>query len=257
VVVYSSTSKLVSIMQNQPQILASVALPGLSHMKTSESRERILQATTSLTQAMLLLAGGIVCVILAVNQQFVTWWLGASFFGGMPLTVILLLTFLLRQADYTLAVTLFAFGHEKLLSIRALVDGAISVAIAILMVRHWGLPGVAFGFLCGAAFVSIPTDIFLLTRTLDLSVAGVIRPYVPYVWRFAVVGCIALAIRRWLGAPNVLHLALTTSIVGLVYLLLVMPYVWSTPLRGYIQGATATLGSAMRARVLGWSDKSL
>jgi O-antigen/teichoic acid export membrane protein len=243
VVVYSSTNKLIAVLQNQPQILASVALPGISHMKTSESRERILQATTSLTQAMLLLAGGIVCVILAANQQFITLWLGAQFFGGMQLTVILLLTFLLRQADYTLAVTLFAFGHEKLLSIRALTDGAVSVAIAFLLVRHWGLVGVAFGFLCGAAFISIPADIFLLTRTLQMPVAGVIRPYVPYAWRFAVAGSFALAVRHWLGAPNVLHLALTTSIVGLAYLLLVMPYVWSTPLRGYIQGATATLGS--------------
>jgi O-antigen/teichoic acid export membrane protein len=251
VVVYSSTNKLIAVLQNQPQILASVALPGISHMKTSESRERILQATTSLTQAMLLLAGGIVCVILAANQQFITLWLGAQFFGGMQLTVILLLTFLLRQADYTLAVTLFAFGHEKLLSIRALTDGAVSVAIAFLLVRHWGLVGVAFGFLCGAAFISIPADIFLLTRTLQMPVAGVIRPYVPYAWRFAVAGSFALAVRHWLGAPNVLHLALTTSIVGLAYLLLVMPYVWSTPLRGYIQGATATLGSAMRSRVLG------
>lgn len=256
VVVYASTNKLITVLQNQPQILASVALPGISHMKTSESRERILKATTSLTQAMLLLAGGIVCIILAVNQQFITLWLGAHFFGGMQLTVILLLTFLLRQADYTLAVTLFAFGHEKLLSIRALVDGAISVAIAFLLVRRFGLVGVAFGFLCGAAFASIPADIFLLTRTLQLSVSDVIRPYVPYVWRFAVAGCAALAVRRWLGAPNVPHLVLTTSIVGAVYLLLVMPYVWSTPLRGYIQDATATLGSAMRTRVLGWSDKA-
>ena len=30
------------------------------------------------------------CIILAVNQQFVTLWLGAHFFGGMQLTVILL-----------------------------------------------------------------------------------------------------------------------------------------------------------------------
>jgi hypothetical protein len=39
-----------------------------------------------------------------------------------------------------------------------------------------------------------------------------------------------------------------------VYLLLVLPYVWTTPLRGYIEGAFATLTSAMRARVLGWSN---
>jgi hypothetical protein len=43
-------------------------------------------------------------------------------------------------------------------------------------------------------------------------------------------------------------------VVGLVYLLLVIPYVWSTPLRGYIQTAMATVTSSMRARVLGWSN---
>jgi O-antigen/teichoic acid export membrane protein len=256
VVVYSSTNKLISVLQNQPQTLASVALPGLSHMKTSESRERILQATTSLTQAMLLLAGAVFCIILAINQPFVTWWLGQHFFGGMQLTVILLLTFLLRQADYTLAVTLFAFGHEKLISIRALVDGALSVAIAFLLVGHWGMVGVAFGFFCGAALVSIPADVFLLTRTLQVSVAELSRPYLPYLWRFGVVGCVAIAVRNWFGAPNLPHMLITSSIVGLVYLLLVIPYVWSTPLRGYIQGATSTLTSAMRTRVLGWSGRA-
>jgi O-antigen/teichoic acid export membrane protein len=254
VVVYSSTNKLIAVLQNQPQILASVALPGLSHMKASESRERTLLATTSLTQGMLLLAGGIACVILAANQQFVTLWLGAQFFGGLTLTAILLVTFLLRQADYTLAVTLFAFGHEKWISIRALVDGVVSVAIAFLLVHRWGMAGVAFGFFCGAAFVSVPADIFLLARTLQVSIRTLSQPYLPYVWRFAVTGCVALAVRNWFGAPNLLHLAITTCTVGVVYLLLVLPYVWTTPLRGYIEGAVATLTSAMRARVLGWSN---
>jgi O-antigen/teichoic acid export membrane protein len=260
VVVYSSTSKLITVLQNQPQILAGVALPGISHMRTSESRERILGATTSLTQAMLLLAGGVFCIILAVNQQFVTWWLrrlpagGAHFFGGMRFTFILLLTFLLRQADYTLAVTLFAFGHEKWLSIKALVDGAVSVALALLLVRYWGIAGVAFGFLCGATFVSIPADFVLLKRTLQISAQDLSRPYLPYVWRFAVMGCVALGIDRWLGAPDLPNIIATASITGLFYLLLVMPYVWSTPLRGYIQGATTSLASAMRTLVQGWYD---
>jgi O-antigen/teichoic acid export membrane protein len=256
IVIYNSTSRLITVLQNQPQILASVALPGISHMKTSESRERVLQSTTSLTQAMLLLAGGVFCVILAVNQQFVTLWVGAHRFGGIQMTVILLLTFLLRQTDYTLAVTLFAFGHEKWLSIKALMDGAVSVGIAMLLVRHWGLSGVACGYLCGALIISIPADFILLSRTLQASIRELSRPYLPYVWRFAVVGGVALAVRSWFGAPSVLHLALATSIVGVVYLLLVIPYVWTTPLRGYIQTTTATLASAMRTRVLGWSNNA-
>ena len=254
VVVYSTTSKLIAVLQNQPQILASVALPGLSHMRTSESRERILRATTSLTQAMLLLAGGVFCIILAVNRQFVTLWLGPHFFGGMQLTVILLITFVFRQADYTLGVTLFAFGHEKMISLRGLADGVVSVAVAFLLVKHWGMPGVAMGFLCGVTLVSIPADLYLLSRTLQISLADLSRPYLPFLWRFVVAGGIALLVRNWFGSPSVLHLAITTSIVGLAYLMLLLPYIWTTPMRGYIQDATATVTSAMRTRVLGWSN---
>jgi hypothetical protein len=63
---------------------------------------------------------------------------GSAFLWRHATHRILLLTFLLRQADYTLAVTLFAFGHEKLISIRALVDGVVSVAIAFLLVGPFG-----------------------------------------------------------------------------------------------------------------------
>lgn len=254
VVVYSSTAKLINVLQNQPQILASVALPGLSHMKNSESRDRTLQVTTSLTQGMLMLAGAVFCIILGVNQEFVAFWLrhegGSRLFGGMTLTGILLLTFLLRQIDYTLAVTLFAFGHEKRLSIKALIDGAVCVLVAFLLVGHWGMVGVACGFLCGAVLVSIPADVFLLSRALQVSIGELSRPYFPYLWRIAVVGSLALAVRNWLGAPDLLHLAITTSVVGVFYLLLMLPYVWTTPLRGYIEGALATVTSAMRARVV-------
>ncbi|MGO9515444.1 MAG: hypothetical protein ACLPND_00205, partial [Candidatus Korobacteraceae bacterium] len=99
-----------------------------------------------------------------------------------------------------------------------------------------------------------PADFLMLSRTLEISFGQLSRPYLPFLWRFAVTGAVALAVRNWLGAPDLLHLVLSASIVGLVYLLLVLPYVWTTPLRGYIQDAAATLTSTMRARVLGWSN---
>jgi len=149
---------------------------------------------------------------------------------------------------------LFAFGHEKMISLRALTDGLVSVTIAILLVRHWGMPGVAFGFLCGIVFISIPWDVILLMKTLEISLAELGRPYLPMLWRIAAAGCFALAVHAWFPAPTVLRLGIAASGVGAVYLLLMIPYVWTTPLRGYIQDATSTVTSAMRTRVLGWSN---
>ncbi len=253
VVVYACTIKLITVLQNQPQILASVALPGLSHLKASEPRQQVLHKTISLTQAMLVLIGGVFCVVLAVNQQFVMVWLGPKFFGGIELTYLLLLNFLVRQIDYTLSMALFAFGYEKPLTIRTLLDGIVSFGLALILVQHFGLVGVAIGALCGGLCVALPTDVFLYMREFKLSFFGLLRPYAPYLWRFAVVGIAGLAFAAQFHAPNFFNLAIITTFVVLAYSLLVLPYAWRTPLRGYVEVTISALRSAMPSRILGWS----
>lgn len=246
VVVYSCTSKLITILQNQPSILAGAALPGLSHLKMSESRERILQATTSLTQAMLLLVGGVFCVVLSINQQFITVWLGARFFGGLRLTILLLLNFLVQQIDYTLAIALFAFGYEKLSAIRLLIDGVVSVILACIFVRTWGLAGVPLGFLLGTLLIAIPVDTFILAREFNVSILRLGRPYVSYLWRFALAGVAGWWIAARIGPSNLGSIALVAVLVGSIYLLLVFPYVWRTSLRTYILALIAPPLSVLR-----------
>jgi O-antigen/teichoic acid export membrane protein len=250
VVVYSCTSKLITILQNQPQVLAAAALPGLSQMKWSESHERILQATTSLTQAMLLLSGAVFCIILTVNQQFVTVWLGPRFFGGMQLTALLLLNFLCRQMDYTIAIALFAFGYEKLMAVRCLAEGIMSVVLATLLVGQFGLAGIALGFLCGTALIAIPIDVFLFTRELKISFFQMMRPYLAYIWRVALVGCMGLAIKSRLEPQSLVFVVAIAVVIGLVYLVTVFPYVWRTPLRAYIQTAVTAVFPSVGSRIV-------
>ena len=87
----------------------------------------------------------------------------------MKLTLLLLLNFLLRQIDYTFALALFAFGHERYTAIRCLVDGLVSVILASILVRYLGFEGVILGALCGAVLVSIPMDVFVLAREFEVS----------------------------------------------------------------------------------------
>jgi O-antigen/teichoic acid export membrane protein len=243
VVVYSSTSKLITVLQNQPQTFAAMALPGLTQMKASEERKRVQQTMTSLTQGMLLLTGGVFCVVLAVNRQFVTFWLGPQFFGGMRLTLLVLLSFLAGQVDYTLVIAMFAFGHEKFMSIRMLVCRAVSVVLASIFVRHFGMEGVPLGLLCGVLFVAIPADVYILIREFEISVFQLFRPYIPFLWRFALVGGIGVALMLRFGKPTLWSVVIGAISVGALYLLVVFPYVWRSPLRIYIESTVTALRS--------------
>jgi O-antigen/teichoic acid export membrane protein len=235
VVIYSCTGKLVQVLQQQPQVLASTALPGLSQMKTSEGRDRIRKATTCLTQAMIFVAGAIVCVVLPLNQQFINHWIGARYFGGVTLTALFLANFLLRLIDYTLAIALFAFGHEKLYAIRSLADGVFSVVLASILARPLGLNGVILGFLCGALLVAIPMDLRRFGKEFDVSILEAIRPYMAYLWRIAAVGAAAFLILRRIYLPNLFSLAVAGVLVGLLYLLVTWPYLRTSELGEYMR----------------------
>lgn len=256
VVVYSCTAKLVQVLQNQPQALASNAVPGLSHMKTSEPRDRIRTTATCLAQAMILVAGAVFCVVFALNHQFVNLWTGPRYFGGVALTMLLLVNFMARLLDYTLALALFAFGHEKLYAIRAVLDGLISVSLASVLVRFMGLQGVVIGFMCGALLVAIPMDLYLFAREFEVTILQAMQPYVASLWRIVAVGTAAFFILRRIDIPNLPALMAAGAGVLLVYLLVIVPHVRGSELAGYIQTATAGFRAGMRTRVLSWSNNS-
>jgi O-antigen/teichoic acid export membrane protein len=257
VVIYSCTGKLVQVLQNQPQSLASYALPGLSQMKASESRERIRSVATSLTQAMVLVGGAILCMVLPLNQQFVIHWTGAQFFGGILLTVLFLVNFIARLIDYTLALALFAFGYEKIYAMRSILDSIVSVGLACALVRPFGLQGVLLGFLGGALLVAIPMDLYFFAREFQVTLLDAARPYFPYLWRAAVVGGAAYALLGRIEMPNLVVVGIAAGAVGLVYSLISWPYVRRNELGGYILAATAGLRAGLKARLNNWRNKHL
>ena len=257
VVVYSCTAKLVQVLQNQPQSLANYALPGLSQMKASESRDRIRKAATCLTQAMVLVGGAIFCVVLPLNHQFVSLWTGPRYFGGLTLTVILLVNFMARLIDSTLSIALFAFGYEKLYAIRSILDGLVSATLAIILVRPLGLPGVAIGFACGALFIAIPMDLYLFAREFGVSILQSARPYFPYLWRLTIVGCGALPIVARIGIPNLFVLMMVACAIGLIYLLVAFPYVNRSELGEYVRAVVGGYRATIRARFVKVAEPAL
>jgi O-antigen/teichoic acid export membrane protein len=241
VVVYACTGKLVTLLANQPQLLMQMALPGLSQLRVSGSRERLFEVSRSMTQVMLLGTGAIAAVVLTVNEPFVGWWVGRDQFGGGGLTALLLVGMLVRHLNVTAVYSLFCFGHERRLALTSLAEGVVgAVAMAILLVP-FGLKGVAIGGIAATCLVGLPSHLRALSRESGTSPLALLSTVAPWASRLVVLVSVLAAAGIVWRPRSVVEAAGAGLAVGLVYLLVMIPVI-----------RTSVLGGWLGARVHGW-----
>lgn len=246
VVPFVITGKLIGVLSNQPQMLMASAGPALSQMRMGESRERLSEVCIALSQAMLMLSGAVVCVVLAVNQGFVGRWVGSNQYGGFWLTALILLSMLLRHWNLTVGYALFCFGYERRLCITALLDGALSVGAVLLFVRMYGLIGAPLGLIIGACLISLPGNLLALAHESNVSLWRLVQPLSPWFVRFVVLVFMAGVVARTWTPKTLLLLAGTAGTIGLVYLAVMFPLALRYPLGQYVRPRILPLGIRMK-----------
>jgi O-antigen/teichoic acid export membrane protein len=219
VVVYSCTGKLLLLLGNQPQLFMQMAAPALSELRATASRDRLFQLSTAMSQAMLLGTGAIACVVLAVNEGFVAWWVGPERFGGTLLTGVLLLALILRHWNDALSYTLFSLGHERRLALTSIADGLVTVGAMLVLIPRFGMPGAALASVAGLVLVSLPSKLGALAREEGVPVLAAVAPLGPWAARLAALAlAVAAAAAAW-TPRGVVPVAVTGAVVSTVYLL--------------------------------------
>jgi O-antigen/teichoic acid export membrane protein len=235
VVPYVCTGKMISVLANQPQVLMAAAAPALSQMRAGESRVRVSEVCIALGQAMLLVSGAVVCVVLAVNEGFVVRWVGAAQYGGFRLTALILLSMLLRHWNLTVAHSLLCFGYERRLCVTALLDGLVSVSGVMLFLWLYGLPGAPLGMIVGTCAVSLPLNLSALAAESGRTRWEMVRPLVPWLVRFLLLSAAAGALSRVWTPGGFLLVSLTAAVVALVYVAVMLPVALRAPLGSYVR----------------------
>jgi O-antigen/teichoic acid export membrane protein len=235
VVPYVCTGKLISVLSNQPQMLMDLALPGMSEMRYSESRERIQQASTALSQITLLFSGALVCAVLALNRSFVGWWVGAGLYGGFKLTALIMALVLLRHWNRTLINTIFCFGYERWISLVCLADGAITVTSAVVLVHFFGPLGAPIGGIIGVCLVSLPANLWALSKELDTSVGRLLLPIRGWALRLVFLVLLAALLQRSFSWHSFPVMAVIGAGSVLVYAVIMFPVMLSPPCSIYIK----------------------
>jgi len=234
VVPYTCTAKLIAFLTNQPQLLMQTAEPGLSEMRTGGSPASILRVATALTQGILIFSGAIVCVVLLINHGFVRIWVGEAQWGGLTLTGLLLTRMLLGHWELTSASAIFAFGYERRLALVGLANGVLTVVASILLVRLLGIKGAPLGSLIGITALSLPANLFALSRVTNVRVPQLLLAQWPWAWRFLVVLAVCWIVAVVWRPSSLLALGVAATAVGLVYSLLMLQRVLRPPLSIYL-----------------------
>lgn len=241
VVPYSCTGKLVTVFANHPQLLMHAAQPALSELRGSGSRDRLVHVSRLLSQAMLLMSGALVVLIIPANHFFVNWWVGPSQFGGVGLTLAFTLMMLLRHWNVAIVYTLFCFGYERQLALTNLFDGVVTFVATPILIWKFGLLGAPVASMLGAGLVSLPVNLRSVAKEMDLDVATFIGPFAPLVARVLLVIGIAVGATLWSAPVHLFETALLTAGVTLLYLALTARLVWRGPLRPYIDSMLASV----------------
>jgi O-antigen/teichoic acid export membrane protein len=240
VVPYACTQKLITVLANQPQVLTQAAAPALSQLRTAASREKLFDVTSALSLALMLVSGGVVVVVIAMNRAFVSWWVGADQYAGALLTGLFALAMLLRHWNTALVYSLFAFGFERRLSITTVADGAVSFSLALLLARTIGVVGVPIGFIAGALLVSIPANVVALARTTGVSPAEFALSLSPWAIRLAALVPVAAAVNLFLPPDSVVILGVAAIGIGAAYAAMMIPVALRPPLGDYVRALLAS-----------------
>ncbi len=235
VVPYFCTAKVLTVLGNQPLMMAETAQPALSELRSGSSRDRLAAVCTALTRAILIMSGGVVVIVLAVNEGFVIWWVGEDLFGGFALTAVLAAAMLVRHWNVTAIYSLFSFGHDRRISLTTLADGIVTVAASVALVARFGLIGAAIGSLVGAIAIGLPANLAGLARDMGVPARRLVAGLWPWCWRFALVAAPA----TWLSqvwVPRTLPaLVLTTLGAGGIYAAVMLPLALHEPLGTYVR----------------------
>jgi O-antigen/teichoic acid export membrane protein len=258
VVPYSFTGKLPGVLGNQASMVMHTAAPALCELKTGESRKRVFQALSALNQAMLTLSGLVFCEVVVINHWFVDWWVTArkygEQYGGLSLTLAILIAMVVRHWTTTTAYSVFCFDHQRRISLTNLCDGIVTAGACLTCVSFWGVIGAPIGSIIGAVVISLPLNLAKIAHDTDSSVLELIVGMLGgWFWRFALLisGAIAIAL-RW-SPRNLVEAVAATLAVAAVYCAVMISNLLRPPLGHYVRPLLSmfqTRWAALQLRLL-------
>jgi O-antigen/teichoic acid export membrane protein len=186
----------------------------------TEHLQKILVQGTRLSLAMVLPVG---LALFALADRIIPVWLGTrlpEMQGTIPLLQLLAVVTVIRVAAGTATTVLKGANRHQLLAAASVVCGLAKLALSVLLIPWFGLPGVAFGTLVPLALSTVFIVFPAACRRVALPIGTLVRrAVVPALWPAVVVAAL-YAMLPTASAPRLMVVALEAAIGVLLYTIL-------------------------------------
>lgn len=220
VAVWAVADRVISATQRLTNQLNGVLFPVVVESDTTNSQSRLQRVLLEGTRLSLATVLPMAIVLIVLAKPIVRAWVGQKMIDSAAVIQILAFAVACRVGNATGTTLLKGAGKVRYLAIVNIVTGIVNLALSAVLVRPFGLDGVAWGTLAPIAFSSIFVLFPAACRRVELPVLQAVRRAVwPAVWPAAVCGLLLLGTSR-ISSGTLLAVLVQAAGAGLLYELL-------------------------------------
>ena len=244
VAIWAPAERIITGVQRLTNQLNGVLFPAVVDSDASQQRRRLEQILLQGTRLSLAMVLPISAALIVLADPLLRAWLRgqpAVAAGAAPIVQILAVTVAVRVGAATGNILLKGAGQHRLLAWVNLGTGLVNAALSILLIRRFGLVGVAWGTLIPVAVSATCILYPAACRRVGIPVwRAVSESIVPAVWPAFVAGGV-MVLTRHISSGTLLAVAFQAALGGLLYLMLFFAVAISRQDRAYYLGKVGEL----------------
>ena len=196
VAIWAVADRVISGTQRLTNQGNAVLFPVVVDSDATCRKERLQTLLLEGTRLSLATVVPIAVVLVVLAGPFVRVWVGPSMLGAAPVIQVLAFAVALRVGNATCTTLLKGAGQVRYLAMVNLTTGVANLVMSALLVKPFGLVGVAIGTLVPVAIASVGVIFPAACRRVDVPVGRAFRQAVwPSIWPALAVGVVLVLSR--------------------------------------------------------------
>ena len=185
--VYAIASLLVQYMLRVVTTGISVLTPRFAALDgegKSEELKAIFLRSLSISSC---IACGIAMLLVLFGQSLIFLWVGKEFVNAVPVLLILVVAYIFDLCQSPGIGLMYALNKHRYYAALCLVEAVFNVALSVLLVRHFGIVGVALGTAIPMFFIKLFIQPVLVSRLVKLRLVVYGKSMVPAFMSFFII----------------------------------------------------------------------